>query len=109
MSANGIFFLIVFSFVMAAAVKAGTGKTMGDNIRETKATRAARKAAKDENTLTVVDDQAPEHDIKSDIAKQCLTEQLLFVEDLISSESNPEKTLKYMKEKQRRLTALADL
>ena len=43
------------------------------------------------------------------VKRECLTEQLLFVEDLISSESNPEKTLKYMKEKQRILTALADL
>ena len=110
MSANGVFFLIIaFSFVMAAAVKAGTGKTMGDNVRETKAQRNARKAAKAENALTVIDDQTAESDTKSDIARQCLTEQLLFVEDLISSESNPEKTLKYMKEKQRILTALADL
>lgn len=45
----------------------------------------------------------------SSVKRDCLTEQLLFVEDLISSESNPEKTLKYMKEKQRILTALADL
>lgn len=44
-----------------------------------------------------------------DVKLECLTEQLLFVEDLISSESSPEKTLKYMKEKQRILTALADL
>lgn len=48
-------------------------------------------------------------DHAKDIKRDCLTEQLLFVEDLISSESNPEKTLKYMKEKQRILTALADL
>lgn len=48
-------------------------------------------------------------DHTKDIKRGCLTEQLLFVEDLLSSESNPEKTLKYMKEKQRILTALADL
>lgn len=48
-------------------------------------------------------------DRTKEIKRDCLTEQLLFVEDLISSESNPEKTLKYMKEKQRILTALADL
>ena len=48
-------------------------------------------------------------DHAKDIKRNCLTEQLLFVEDLLSSESNPEKTLKYMKEKQRILTALADL
>ena len=110
MSASGVFgFIIVCAFLMAAAVKAGTGKTMGENITEKKTGRAARKAAKTENALTVVDDQTPERDTKSDIARQCLTEQLLFVEDLLSSESNPEKTLKYMKEKQRILTALADL
>ena len=40
---------------------------------------------------------------------ECLTEQLLFVEDLLSSETNPDKALKYMREKQRILTELADL
>lgn len=45
----------------------------------------------------------------SRVKRECLTEQLIFVDDLISSEINPDKTLKYMKEKQRILTALADL
>ena len=45
----------------------------------------------------------------SNVKRDCLTEQLLFVEDLLSSESNPEKTLKYMKEKQRILEEMASL
>lgn len=80
--------------------------------RTARKTKTAQKpiieisAPKAENALAIVSN---DYFAKDDIKKQCLTEQILFVEDLISSESNPEKTLKYMKEKQRILTALADL
>lgn len=97
-----ILFFIGSFIIIANAIKAGTGKTIAENINE-KQSAIEKRQRKD--VFAVDNDQSS----KAEITRQCLTEQLIFIEDLLCSESNPEKTLKYMKEKQRILTALADL
>lgn len=51
----------------------------------------------------------PKQILANEIDRQCLQEQLIFINDILESEINPDKTLKWMKEKQKVLKALAAL
>lgn len=93
-----IIILSVFIVLIAKAFQAGTGKTLAQAIQESNARENGS-----------FDAEYQEITSETQITRECLTEQLLFVEDLISSETNPDRTLKYMKEKQKILTALANL